>query len=241
MLEKGLLGLGALIGYFVAVILCLFLLKKICVMPREVFRKTLHIFAVMSILVVLAACDAWQAALFTVLAFAVIVFPVLLLLERLPIYGRILPERKPGEIKKSLVLYFIMMGILIAIFWGWLGAQWKFIILITMMAWGFGDAAAALIGKAFGRHPVKHRWADGKKTAEGTISMWVVSGAVIFIVSALCSIAPWYICLLISALVAPVCALVELFSKGGMDTLTVPVTTGFFLFFAFRAFALLGA
>ncbi len=241
MFYEGLKGLGALAGYFIGVILVMFVLKKLCKLPREVFRKTLHIFAVMSILVVLAACAQWQGALLAVLAFAAIVYPALAWLERLPVYGRILPERKPGEIKKSLLLYFLMMGLLIAVFWGWLGAQWKYIILVAMMAWGFGDASAALIGKAFGRHPIRHRWVDGKKTAEGTASMWAVSGVVIFVATVLRSGAPWYVCLLIAALVAPICALVELISKGGTDTVTVPVTAGFLLFIAFRAFALVGA
>lgn len=37
--------------------------------------------------------------------------------------------------------------------------------------WGVGDAAAALIGIPFGKHKIRFRITDGKKSWEGSIAM----------------------------------------------------------------------
>lgn len=94
------------------------------------------------------------------------------------------------------------------------------------MAWGFGDAAAALVGKAFGRKRIPHRWIEGSKTIEGTHAMLVIAGLAIFLTLLIYAGQPWYVSLAVALLVAPLCAVVELFSHRGMDTVTVPITTG---------------
>ena len=35
------------------------------------------------------------------------------------------------------------------------------------MAWGFKHAAAALVGKFFGKRTIIHRWVEGVKTQRG--------------------------------------------------------------------------
>jgi hypothetical protein len=37
---------------------------------------------------------------------------------------------------------------------------------------------------------------------------------------------PWDVSLVVGLLAAPVCAVVELFSRDGMDTLTIPISAG---------------
>ena len=80
-------------------------------------------------------------------------------------------EKRPGEIKRSLVLLFTTFAVLTAVGWGLLSKQ--MITATAILMWGVGDAAAAIVGIPFGGHKVKIKLADGKKSWEGTISMFL--------------------------------------------------------------------
>ncbi len=240
MLHEGLTGLGVLIGYYILAGSLTLLLSKLLKIPSELIRKILHTICFMSVLLMLNLFSTWYVAVFSLLAFVSIVYPVLALAERLPLYGKFFVERKNGEIKMSLILVFLMISVLIAVFWGLLETSWKYIIVVAVMAWGFGDAAAALVGKAYGRHYIEHRLVEGKKTVEGTLSMFAVSWLAIFITTMIYTVASWYLCLVIALLVAPVCALVELFSRRGTDTITVPFSTAISIFALVSFFTFLG-
>jgi dolichol kinase len=108
------------------------------------------------------------------------------------------------------------------------------------MAWGFGDAAAALVGKAFGRNRILHPRIEGAKTYEGTLAMIVVAGLAIFLTLLVYAGQPWKVSLTVAALVAPVSATVELFSNRGMDTLTVPLSVAFLVLHLMSLFSSLG-
>ncbi len=108
------------------------------------------------------------------------------------------------------------------------------------MAWGFGDAAAALVGKSIGRRRILHPRIEGTKTYEGTLAMYVTAGLAIFFTLLIYAGQSWYVSLAVALLVAPVCAVVELFSSRGMDTLTVPLTAGFAILPLMSLFSFLG-
>jgi len=108
------------------------------------------------------------------------------------------------------------------------------------MAWGFGDSLAALVGKAYGKNIVKSRYTDGKKTVEGTITMFLAAFIAIFIVLLISTSFPWYLCLLAASIVAPICALVELISHHGFDTITVPLSVAVPLYFIMVLFSFMG-
>lgn len=193
-------------------------------MRSEILRKTLHTICAVSILLLLRTFDTWYEAALAVAAFTLAVYPILAVLERFPLYRRILAERRSGEVKMSLILLSLTMVILIVVFWGWLGAGWKYTIVVAVAAWGFGDAAAALVGKMCGRHRIEHRLVEGKKTIEGTLAMYGMSCLAVFVTTMVYAVGPWYLCFVIALLVAPVCAIVELLSRWGMDTVTVPLS-----------------
>lgn len=52
----------------------------------------------------------------------------------------------------SFIMLFGLMTILMAVFWGIFGEVHKYIAIAAIMAWGPGDAAAAIVGKKWGRH-----------------------------------------------------------------------------------------
>ncbi len=152
-------------------------------------------------------------------------YPVLKLVEHSSFYKRIAVEREGGEFKSSLIIVQVSIATLIFIFWGLLGEEWRYIAVVAVMAWGFGDAAAALVGKAIGRRRIMHPRIEGAKTYEGTLAMFIVAGLAIFFSLLIYAGQPWYVSFIVALLVAPVCAAVELFSNRGMDTLTVPLST----------------
>jgi phytol kinase len=216
------------------------LFKARCKLPFEVTRKLYHLVITLSIFPLVTVFRTWYAAVLAVFLFALVVYPILKQLERSGFYRRVAVERAGGEFKSSLIIAQASMALLLFLFWGLLGSDWKFIAAVAVMAWGFGDAAAALVGKAFGRRRIHHPRVGGAKTFEGTLAMYVTAGLAVFFTLLLYAGQPWLASLAVALLVAPVSAVVELFSKRGLDTLTVPVSTGLAVLTWLQLFAVLG-
>jgi len=204
------------------------------------FRKMLHLVITLSILPLLKLFSAWYIAVLAVFLLVLVIYPALKLVEKTTFYKGFAPERTGGEFKNSLVIVQLSFALLITVFWGLLGIDYHYIAVVAVMAWGFGDAAAALVGKAIGRRRIRNRHIEGAKTVEGTLAMWVVAGLAIFSTLLIYAGQPWYISLSVAAFVAPVCAAAELFSSRGMDTLTVPLATAFSVLPLVSLFTFLG-
>ena len=219
------IGFGILLGYFIVCATIALICKRFVKMPNEVFRKLLHMILICSIFVLTYAFSTWWISVAASVLFALIVFPILLFAERIPGYSNLLTERKKGEIKKSLLIVFLMFSILISVCWGWLNLI--YLVIASVFAWGFGDAAAALVGKRFGQYYIEGKLVEGKKSLEGTFAMFVVSFVSVFIILIAYSSLNWFSYLLIAIITAAVSAVVELYTKGGMDTLTCPLAAAF--------------
>ena len=211
---------GILVGYYGLCAAAALLLRRFFTIPKEVFRKTLHIILLGSIFVLTHCFPTWQESAVATLVFAAIVFPILTLVEHIPGYSQLLVERKHGEIKRSMLVVFLMFAVLIGVCWGWVGE--KYLVVASVLAWGLGDAAAALVGKRFGRKFIEGRRVEGRKSLEGTLAMYLVSFITVIVVLVIYRSMPWYRYVSISAITAAVCAVVELYTKNGMDTLTCP-------------------
>jgi dolichol kinase len=129
-------------------------------------------------------------------------------------------QKKPGEIKTSLLLLFLMIAADIAVAWGIFGKQ--YVAVVSVLMWGFGDAAAAMIGIRFGTHIVPWKISDGKKTWEGTAGMFLVSALVGCAMLIFLSGNSVGYCIFAALLSSAVGAFTELVSKNGLDTVTVP-------------------
>jgi phytol kinase len=124
-----------------------------------------------------------------------------------------------GVGRKSLGTFFYAISIGVLIAWFWTDRHLHLAVLgVLVMTWG--DGLAALIGQRFGRHPYK-LW-EMQKSWEGSFTMGFVS----FIVSSLILLSvqgslwqTWVVALI----VALVATALELFSRYGIDNLTVPV------------------
>lgn len=221
MVMEFLTGFGILIGYFVICVALLLLFRYFVKTSDEVFRKILHLVLLCSLLVFVYAFQTWWVSVIAAIAFIILVFPILSFAECIKGYSDLLTERKNGELKRSLVVVFCMFALMLSIGWGWLGERW--LVLACVYAWGFGDGAAALIGKKFGEHHLEGKLIEGRKSVEGTLAMFSVSFLSVLVILLVSGNIVWFVSLPIALLTAAGCAAVELYTRNGMDTITCPL------------------
>ena len=190
--------------------------------PNEVFRKILHGILLGSLIIWTDRFPTWQSAAIAAIVFALAVYPFLFLAEHIKGYSEFVTERKQGELKSSLLIVFFMYAVVVTICWGWLDD--KLLALASIYAWGFGDAAAALVGKQFGKHKIGGKIDYiAKKSYEGTTAMFTLS--FFCVLSVLVSRGGLSVggLVITSLLVALVSAVVELVTPNGLDTITCPL------------------
>ena len=214
-------GLGVLAIYFIVCASTAFICRRFLRIPDEVFRKILHGILLGSLLVWTVQFDRWYLAALSALSFAAAVYPLLKAAERWKGYSHFVTERSSGELKQSLIVVFVMYAIIVTVCWGWLNE--KLLALCSIYAWGFGDAAAALIGKRYGRHKLEGKHIEGRKSAEGTLAMFTVSFACVLIILILRGGMAWHEYLITAFVTALVSSAVELYTMRGMDTITCPL------------------
>ncbi|MBQ9989307.1 MAG: TSUP family transporter [Clostridia bacterium] len=206
--------------YLAGLITVLLLARHFFAIPKELWRKLLHLVAYTSSLFMMFKSHSWLTTSVCCLLFAAIVYPILHFAERWKGYAVFFNQRYSGEIKKSLLLLFCTHAALIALSWGWLDKP--YIAITSILMWGIGDTAAALIGKRFGKHHVHLPLADPLKTWEGSSAMMITAFCTGFVALLMASPLKWHICLALAAISAPIAAYVELISHGGNDTVAVP-------------------
>lgn len=221
MILEFLKGFAAVIVYFVICASVALLLRRFVNVPAELFRKILHMILLCSLFVWVYGFGTWWMAVVALLVFVAVVYPVLKIAERIDGYSQLLVERKNGEIKNSLIVVFVMFAAIIALCWGLLDD--KLLVFACIFAWGFGDGAAALVGKGFGKHTLQGRMIEGSKSVEGSAAMFVVSFLSVIVVLLLRGGLHWYAYAPVSLLAAFVCTVVELYTRNGMDTITCPL------------------
>ena len=212
--------------FLAVLLLIIIIIRFVLKVQGELFRKSLHVVAYTSTLCIYYVAVSWQVAALSCIIFAIIVYPFLHICERWSGFSSLLTERKPGEIKKSLLLLFFTDGILIAIA-GFL--KLPYAVVAGILMWGTGDTSAALIGKRYGKHKVKIPLADQNKSYEGTLSMFVTAFIVGIIVLKLMTNYSTLLIVIMSCISAIVGAYVELISHNGDDTVYVPSAITFII------------
>lgn len=161
---------------------------------------------------------------------AVLLIVILHFCESLSFYKNLFVEKGKHEVIISFVLLFGLMTVLLAVFWGILGAGCRYIVVTAIMAWGPGDAVAAIVGKNFGKHKLEGKMIEGVKSVEGSVGMLVTSFVCTFVSLMLLTGFSWYEALTVALVVAIAAMFTELFTKKGLDTVTVPVVACLILF-----------
>jgi len=212
---------GVLVLYIIPCVLVILPVRFFTKVPSFVFRKMLHTIAFTCFAVMIASAESWQSASLTSLIIAVLIYPVLSLLEHESWYGQLFVQKSEGEIKKSLLKVFFMFAVLTAAAWGIFGRPHAAAAAVLM--WGVGDAFAALVGIPFGKHKVKWKLTDGKKSWEGSLAMLCVSFLTGFILIHFRYLFPAGVSLATAFAGALAGTLAELLSDSEWDTVTVPV------------------
>ena len=213
-------GAGAVCIYFVVAASTAFALRMTRKIPDEIFRKGLHFILLGAYIPFITAFETWYLAALFAVVLEILIYPILAWFEHFQNYSSITTERKKGEFKHSLLLAFTMLAVAIAVCWGWLGD--KLLVLACMYAWGVGDAFAALIGKRFGRHKIRLKFADRRKSVEGSLAMFLSSALSVAAVLLIRGGLSWGGYVVIPVAAAAVTTLVEMHTRGGMDTVTCP-------------------
>lgn len=212
-------------GYIIACAAILILLRFTIKIPDYIFRKLLHIVAFTSILPLALCTDQWLAAVLSEIVFLLVIIAALHIFEHFPFYSALFVEKRKHEVLTSFILLFSLMTVLLAVFWGGFGEGHKYIAVAAIMAWGPGDAMAAIIGKNHGKHKLRGKHIEGTKSVEGSVAMAVTSFLCTLPVLLTMSGLPWYTALLFAGVTAPIASLTELFTMRGFDTVTVPIIT----------------
>ena len=217
------------LGYIVALAAVLIAVRFTTRVPDYIFRKLLHFVAFTSILPLVFSTDIWWIAAAVEVLFLMLVIAALKFFEHFSFYKKLFVEKAKHEVIFSFVALFGLMTVLIAVFWGWFGAEHLYIVIGAIMAWGPGDAVAAIVGKNFGKHKLNGKMIEGTKSVEGSIGMAITSFVCLLPVLLFMSSLPWYVSLIFALVIAPVSSLTELFTKGGWDTVTVPAAVSLIL------------
>ena len=216
--------LRCLAAFVIYVLPCLAVLvpvRFLTKLPSFVFRKLLHFIAFSCVTLMILTAPSWQAAAILAVLIAVAVYPILGLLENKPWFGKLFVQKSPGEIKRSLLMLMFMFAALIAVSWGIFGEP--VLAAAAILMWGTGDAAAALVGIPLGKHKVRCRFADGKKSWEGSGAMFLTAFISGMLVLCLAQKTPFLQALPVVLIAALLGAATELFSSSEIDTVTVPV------------------
>ncbi|MBR2132120.1 MAG: phosphatidate cytidylyltransferase [Oscillospiraceae bacterium] len=206
--------------YIAAVVSIMFTARGFLKIPDELFRKILHFILLGLYIPFLFAFETWWISAGLAAVIVVLLYPVFIFAGRIPNFSTFVNERKQGEFRHSMVLALGMMAVSISICWGWLGD--RYLVLASIYAWGVGDGFAALIGKPFGKHKIRMRFADPHKSVEGSAAMFLTSTVAVLAVLLIRGGLGFGSCLLISVTSAAVSTLVELCSRNGYDTVTCP-------------------
>ena len=229
-----LIGIKYFLVYMFSLAGVVFLINRIFALPKELFRKLLHFIAFSSVIVMIYAAKNWISASLVPVFVIMLMYPGLSLAEKDKRFTELVVERRKGELKSSLLQLFGTIALIITISWGFLGH--KELAVAAILMWGFGDAAAALIGKRFGKHKVlRFKHVDHKKSWEGTAAMSIVAFA--FGIASLMIIGniPIVYCVIAVIIAAPLAAITELVTKNGYDTVTVPIVCTCTLYLSYIA------
>ena len=221
--------LGIYVGCIIAMALVLIAVRFTTRVPDYIFRKLLHVVAYTAILPLVLCAQTWQDAVLVQAVFLVVVFLALMAGEHIRGYSKLFVEKGKHEVLTSFLMLFGLMAVLVAVFWGGFGEKGRMIPVAAIMAWGPGDAAAAIVGKRYGRHKISGRFIEGVKSLEGTFAMGVTSFACTMASLAALFNLSWPQCLVYSLIIAPCAALTELYTRKGLDTITVPIMASLIL------------
>ncbi|NBG88714.1 hypothetical protein [Isachenkonia alkalipeptolytica] len=225
MTERVEVAIGIFIGYFLVFGLSTGVIGRLLRIHPEIIRKVYHIFGIASMVILLYVFPGWKSALGTVVVFFIVAYGIVFMIEDTDFMKRFRKERRKEDAKiREQILYVVLVySFLIITFWGIGGEDHKHFILFGTMTWCFGDALAALVGRFYGRKKFQYKHFDRDKTREG-FQAFVLSTTLANLVILLIFYAfPLGVSIGIALLLGLAGGVIELMSKRGLDTVTIPI------------------
>jgi uncharacterized protein (TIGR00297 family) len=187
--------------------------------PPEFTRKLVHIGAGMWVFGALLLFDHWWVALIPTTAFIAINY----ISARRTLIPAMDAARADGL---GTVWFMVSFTVLL----GWMGLLGRPVLAAAaMMALTWGDAAAALVGRALGRH--RYVIAGETRSLEGSVAL--VAATFLSVLPTLLLLDPLHYplerALPVAAVVACCAALLEPAAPQGQDNLSIPIGTGIIL------------
>ena len=198
--------------------------------PDFIFRKILHLIAMGMIpILVIVPTHWWIAEIVTGICILGLL-TLLLIFERTELYKKFFVEKNKHEVLISFLLFFLVVVLLIALFWGYRGDAHRYLVIVAILSWGLGDAAAAIFGRLIGKHQVSGKMIEGTKSIEGSVACFLLAFLISLILLILLMHYVWWLALIESLLIGVAVSFVELFTKKGFDNLTCPLIAALILF-----------
>ncbi len=198
--------------YILLVIGVAFLLYRFTRIGSEGVRKFIHILVSGWVFILVGMYDS--------LAWSVVGPVSFIVINALFVYSGFSKYLGMGNRKRDNGLIYYPFSILVLIICRYNGLIDDRIVIASVLMMGFGDGLAALIGSRFGKHG--YSFIGGKKSVEGTLTMFLVSLLILFI---LYSEGPWYMVLAVALL----STVLENLTPLGFDNITVPLISAFAL------------
>lgn len=205
-------------------------LRFLCKIPDFIFRKVLHLISALMIVELIVVPVHWWIAEI-ILGISLLGLTILLLIfEHTEVYKKFFVEKSKHEVLISFWLFFLVVASLIAFFWGYLGNDHRYYVIIAILSWAFGDAIAAILGRLIGKHKVSGKFIEGEKSIEGSVACFLLAFIVSFVLLIMLLNYPWWLSLFDALAVALAVSFMELFTKKGLDNLTCPLVASVILF-----------
>ena len=199
--------------------------------PKDyIYRKVLHISAILTVFCFILPSHTWWIVILDILTILALINITLLIIERFKFYKLLFVDKSHHEILKMINAYYLIMVVLILLFYGLRGEEYKYLVIISILAWGLGDAVAALIGIKFGKHKLDIPFADNSKTIEGSLAMLITSfiTCLVFLIIFM-HFDAWKL-VIAPILVSLSITYIEAISKDGVDNIFCPLIASMILF-----------
>ena len=212
------IGMTTIGTYMLVCVLIAVVIRLLLPLPDEVYRKFLHVIVIGMYYLWTTSFSHWTVAAGTMIAMVVVLYPVLVILDLIPAFGAFLNERKKGELQHSILWMGAAFVIVIALSWGIFKSQQ--VAICAFFSWGFGDAAAAVIGVRFGKHKIGK---EKRKSVEGTVACFVFSFFGVLLGLHLRGALSLWDFIVVIPMTAFVTTVTEFYSPKGSDTILCPV------------------
>ena len=205
-IDQNIVSLFVSVCFVCFTVLCAFLLYRFCHLRNETVRKLIHITVSNWVFILVYGFDKIGYALLGPIMF--------IFINTVFVYGGFGHYLGMGDRKRDNGLIYFPITLLVLTLSYYKGIMRECDVLLGVLAMGYGDGLAALIGSKIGKH--KYSIFGATKSYEGSIVMFLTT----LIIALLLGYS-----LFIAIILATISMILESVTPLGLDNLTVPIMT----------------